>query len=41
MCQRGKLPVNRLMGEQLGLQDINRAFNRMVAGAALHDLVLM
>lgn len=41
MYQRGKLPVNRLMGEQLGLQDINRAFDRMAAGAALRDVVLM
>lgn len=41
MCQRGKLPVNRLMSEQLGLKDINRAFDRMAAGAALRDVVLM
>lgn len=41
MYQRGKLPVNRLMGEQLVLEDINRGFDRMASGAALRDVILM
>ena len=41
MYQRGKLPVNRLMGEQLALEDINRGFDRMASGAALRDVILM
>ena len=41
MYQRGKLPVNRLMGEQLALEDINRGFDRMASGAALRDAILM
>ena len=41
MYQRGKLPVNRLMGETLALQDINRGFDRMASGVALRDVVLL
>jgi alcohol dehydrogenase len=37
---RGKLPVNRLMGEQLTLQDINRGFDRLASGSALRDVVV-
>jgi len=41
LYQRGKLPVNRLMGEQLALDDINRGFDRMASGAALRDVILL
>ena len=41
MYQRGKLPVNRLMGETLALEDINRGFDRMASGVALRDVVLL
>lgn len=41
MYLRGKLPVNRLMGETLALEDINRGFDRMASGVALRDVVLL
>ena len=41
MYQRGLLPVNRLMGEQLTLDQINTGFDRMASGAALRDVVLL
>jgi alcohol dehydrogenase len=40
LYQRGKLPVDRLMGERLALSDINRGFDRMASGQALRDVVL-
>jgi alcohol dehydrogenase len=40
MYQRGKLPVDRLMGERLALEDINRGFDRMASGQAMRDMVL-
>lgn len=40
MYQRGKLPVDRLMGEQLKLEDINRGFDRLATGQAMRDVVL-
>jgi len=41
MYQRGKLPVNRLMGEHLALEDINRGFDRMASGVAMRDVVML
>ncbi len=41
MYQRGKLPVDRLMGEMLTLEDINRGFDRMASGVAMRDVVLL
>jgi alcohol dehydrogenase len=41
MYQRGKLPVDRLMGEQLTLEDINRGFDRMASGVAMRDVILL
>lgn len=41
MYQRGQLPVNRLMGETLALDDINRGFDRLATGQALRDVVLL
>lgn len=40
MYQRGKLPVDRLMGEKLALADINRGFDRMASGLSLRDVIL-
>jgi alcohol dehydrogenase len=40
LYRRGKLPVDRLMGERLTLDDINRGFDRMASGQALRDVVL-
>jgi alcohol dehydrogenase len=41
LYQRGKLPVNRLMGEHLALEDINRGFDRLASGVAMRDVVLL
>ncbi|MDT7838089.1 zinc-dependent alcohol dehydrogenase family protein [Aquabacterium sp. OR-4] len=41
MYQRGQLPVNRLMGETLTLDDINRGFDRLATGQAMRDVVLL
>lgn len=40
LYQRGKLPVDRLMGERLALDDINRGFDRLATGVAMRDVVL-
>jgi alcohol dehydrogenase len=40
MYQRGKLPVGRLMGERLVLDDINRGFDRLATGQSMRDVVL-
>jgi alcohol dehydrogenase len=40
LYRRGKLPVNRLMGEQLALTEINRGFDRLATGNALRDVVV-
>ena len=40
LYQRGKLPVNRLMGEQIGLADINAGFDRLATGHSLRDVVV-
>jgi len=40
LYQRGKLPVDRLMGEHLTLDDINRGFDRMATGVAMRDIVV-
>ncbi len=40
MYRRGKLPVDRLMGERLTLDDINRGFDRMAGGQAMRDVVM-
>ena len=41
LYQRGKLPVDRLMGEHLALEDINRGFDRMASGVAMRDVVML
>ncbi len=40
LYRRGKLPVDRLMGEQLALDDINRGLDRLATGQAMRDVVL-
>jgi alcohol dehydrogenase len=40
LYRRGKLPVDRLMGERLTLEDINRGFDRMASGQAMRDVVV-
>lgn len=40
LYQAGKLPVDRLMGDKLPLQDINRGFDRMARGESLRDLIV-
>ena len=40
LYRRGKLPVNRLMGEQLALADINAGFDRLATGHSLRDVVV-
>lgn len=36
----GKLPVDRLLGERLTLDDLNRGFDRLEAGESMRDLVV-
>ena len=36
----GKLPVNKLMGEQLSLDQINEGFDRLDSGEAMRDLIV-
>ena len=40
MYRRGRLPVDRLMGEQFTLDDINRGLDRLATGQAMRDVVL-
>jgi alcohol dehydrogenase len=41
LYQRGKLPVDRLMGERLALEDINRGMDRLAQGVAMRDVILL
>jgi alcohol dehydrogenase len=40
MYRRGRLPVDRLMGERLTLDDINRGLDRLATGQAMRDVVI-
>ncbi|MBL8307432.1 MAG: alcohol dehydrogenase, partial [Rubrivivax sp.] len=40
LYRRGRLPVDRLMGERLTLDDINRGFDRLATGQSLRDVVI-
>jgi alcohol dehydrogenase len=40
MYSRGRLPVDRLMGERLALDDINAGFDRLARGSALRQLII-
>ncbi len=37
----GKLPINKLLGERLKLDDINRGFDKLDAGESMRDLVVL
>ncbi len=37
----GLLPVDRLLSERIGLDDINEAFDRLAAGASIRQVILM
>ena len=41
LYRRGRLPVQRLMGRRLALEDLNAAFDRLAAGHSLRDVVVM
>ena len=36
----GKLPIDKLLGERLALDDINRGFDRLASGESLRDLIV-
>lgn len=40
LYRAGRLPVDRLMGERLALDDINRGLDRLATGQAMRDVVL-
>lgn len=40
LYRAGKLPVNRLIGEKLKLDDINAGFDRLASGSGLRDLIV-
>ena len=40
LYKRGRLPVDRLMGEKLTLDEINRGFDRLATGQSLRDVVI-
>lgn len=40
LYRAGKLPIDRLMGERMALEDINRGFDRLDAGESLRDLIV-
>ena len=40
LYRRGKLPVNRLMGERLSLDNINLGLDRLATGQAMRDVIL-
>lgn len=40
LYRRGRLPVDRLMGERLALDNINRGLDRLATGQALRDVVI-
>jgi len=41
LYEQGKLPVDRLMGERLGLDRINEGFDRMADGVAMRDIIIL
>jgi alcohol dehydrogenase len=40
LYQAGRLPVDKLMGERLPLEEINRGFDRLASGEGLRDLIV-
>ncbi len=41
LYRRGLLPVNRLLGERIGLADINAGFDHLASGHALRQVVIL
>ncbi|MFA7667110.1 MAG: zinc-binding dehydrogenase, partial [Burkholderiaceae bacterium] len=41
LYQGGRLPVDRLMGERLTLERINEGFDRLAAGSAMRDVIVL
>jgi alcohol dehydrogenase len=41
LYKKGKLPINRLMGERLTLEQINEGFERLAAGAATREIIVL
>ena len=40
LYRQGRLPVDRLMGERIGLDGLNEAFDRLAAGEAVRQIVI-
>ena len=40
LYRRGKLPIDRLMGQQIALDDINAGFDRLATGHSLRDVLV-
>lgn len=40
LYQRGRLPIDKLMGQRLSLADINSGFDRLASGEGLRDLIV-
>ena len=40
LYDKGLLPVDRLMGEKIGLSEINAAFDRLAAGESTRQIIL-
>lgn len=41
LYEQGKLPINRLMGKRLSLEQINEGFDRMAEGHAMRDVIIL
>jgi alcohol dehydrogenase len=41
MYQQGKLPVDRLLSERIGFDDINAALDRLHTGASIRQVLMM
>ncbi len=37
---QGKLPIDKLMGERMALDDINEGFDKLATGEAMRDLIV-
>jgi alcohol dehydrogenase len=40
LFRRGKLPIDKLMGERLSLDQINEGFDRLAEGASMRQLIV-
>jgi alcohol dehydrogenase len=41
LYRRGRLPIDRLMGERIGLDGLNAAFDRLASGQAIRQVLVM